>query len=99
MAGLDRFALDVGVAEQAFLTRGNVAMFEADDHHLHMGDPARLGAPGEGAVGEADVELVAVEEGRPELGDLFTLRDGVGGDEGDAEAGIGSAGGVGCFAG
>ena len=42
-----------------------------------------VGAPGEGAVGERDLEPVALEQQRPELGRLLALGDRIRGDETD----------------
>ncbi len=54
---------------------------EADDHHMDVGFEARLAIPAEGAVGEVDADALG-EERLPEVGHLFALRDGIGGDEG-----------------
>ena len=57
---------------------------EAEDDDVHVRLAARVRAPGEGAVGEVDLQAAAVEQHRPELRHLLALRDGIGGHEADA---------------
>ena len=56
---------------------------QPDDDDVHVRLAARVGAPGEGAVGEGDLETAAVKQKRPELRHLLALRDRVGRDEAD----------------
>ena len=56
---------------------------EAEDDDVHVRLAPRVRAPGEGAVGEVDLQAAAVEQHRPELRHLLALRDGVGGHEAD----------------
>ena len=86
MARFDRVALDVGIAEQPLFFGLVVAVRQADDDDMDMRLPSRLAAPAECAVREGDFEPVAVEQDRPQLCDLFALRDRVGRDERNADA-------------
>src|ERR1035441_7312363 len=43
-----------------------------------------IAAPSECAVSEADFEAVLIQENRPELRNLFTLRDRIGSDKADS---------------
>ena len=48
---------------------------KADDDDVDMSLAPRFAAPGKGAVGEDDFEIIAVEKQRPQLGNLLTLGD------------------------
>ena len=70
------------------MVRRIFAAVKADDNDVDMCFAARVRAPFKGAVGEGDFEVVTVEQQGPELGDLFALGYGIGGDEGDAGGGV-----------
>ena len=75
---------DLGVRFDRLNELGGRGPFgEAEDDDVHVRLAARVRAPGEGAVGEVDLQTAAVEQHRPELRHLLPLRDGVGGYEAD----------------
>ena len=54
---------------------------------MHMRLAARLALPGKGAVCEVNLDPKAIHEQAPDERHLFALRDGVGRDEADLNAG------------
>ena len=50
---------------------------------MDMGLTPRIRAPREGPVGEQDLHVARPQERRPQLPDLFALRDRIGRDEAD----------------
>jgi hypothetical protein len=64
---LMRIAIDVIIRKKPFLLGFVLALGQPDDDHMDMGLAARVGPPGEGAVGEGDLKTAAAEQKRPEL--------------------------------
>ena len=69
------------VVVNAFSVRVECA--EADDDDVNVRFAAGFAFPCERAMGEVDLQVVALEEFVPENADLLALADGVGGDEAD----------------
>ena len=76
-----RFASEVGIAEQAFLSTRSIAPVKAENDDMYMRLSACVRSPGEGAVGKGNFQFTAVEKNGPKLCHLLALRDGVGRDE------------------
>jgi hypothetical protein len=51
---------------------------------MHMRHAAGVASPREGAMSEGDLRLAAVEQNRPELSNLFAMRNRVSRNEADA---------------
>lgn len=88
MPTFNRLASNVGIAEQPLLARLIIAVGQPDHDDMDVRCAARFAAPTEGAMGEGDFEMEAIEQDRPELRHLFALADRIGRDEGDADAAI-----------
>src|ERR1035438_5143737 len=84
VAALRGLAFDVAVAEEAFFRWFLVAPREANDDHMNVCHATSIAAPSKCAVSEADFEAVPIEQNRPELRNLFTLRDRIGSDKADS---------------
>src|ERR1035438_3191486 len=83
VAALRGIAFDVVVAEEALFRWFLSAPGEANNDHVNVRHAASIAAPGERPVGETDFEAIPIEENRPELSNLFTLRDRIGSDKAD----------------
>ena len=81
--GFFRFAVDVGIAEQAFVRPLAIPDVESDNDDVHVSLAACVRAPGEGTVRECDLQAATLEQERPELRHLLALGDRIGGDEAD----------------
>src|ERR1017187_3968159 len=84
VAALRRIAFDVAVAEEAFLRWFLIAPGEANNDDVNVCHATSIAAPSKCAVSEADFKAVPIEQNRPELCNLFTLRDRIGSNEADS---------------
>ena len=77
MATLGGVAVNVVIGKEAFAGRFSVKAGETEDDDMDVGFAAGVAASGEGAMSKGNFQAGAIEENRPELSDLFTLRDGI----------------------